>query len=113
MAVVEFLGGLAEVPHVAVDVLGIPVVGVLGDLIVDVGGVAHDDRGDSHDVAPLVEHFDLDAFRDAFALAFVHPARPGSQREVGVVDDVHEVGGIDRGGVVAAVTWVDDGRLRA
>ena len=109
LAVLVLVGVLAEVPDVAVLVLGVPVVRVLGELAVDVHGVAHDGRGDALDHAGLVEHLHLDPLGLAVLLALVHPPHAGREGQVRVVDHVHEVGRIELGRVAAAVAGVDDG----
>src|SRR4029450_3533586 len=58
LAVLVVLGVLAHVPDVAVAVLGVPVVGVLGDLVVHAHGVAHHHDRDPHDDLLLVGHLD-------------------------------------------------------
>ena len=91
-------GVLAEVPDVAVEVLGVPVVGVLDEHPVDGDGVADDDGASMPiDLAGLVEDDDLDVLDLAVGLALVDPARARRERQVRVVDDGDEVRRVDVG----------------
>ena len=60
-------------------------------------------------IAGLVQHVDLDPLGLLVVLPLVHPRRARREREVGVVDDVDEVGGVELRRVAAAVARVDDG----
>src|SRR3954462_7091094 len=53
-APVEFGGLLPEVPDVAIDVLGVPVEGVLSDAVVENEGVLDDHRAYAADYSPAL-----------------------------------------------------------
>src|SRR5215470_2529611 len=84
--VVEGSGGLAEVPDVAVLVLGVPVVGVLVELAVAEHGVVHDHRRDAQDRFGVTGDLGKVAFGSVLGVAVVGGARAGREREVRVVD---------------------------
>ena len=107
LAALEAGAVLAEIPHVAVDVLGIPVVRVLDDDAVERHGVAHDDGGDALDVPAILEHLDHGLLGSLVGGAPVHPTGPWREREVRIVDGLDEVRRIERRRVVAAVARVD------
>jgi hypothetical protein len=99
LAVLQLPGVLAQVPHVALGVLRVPVVGGLDHLAVLGGDVADDPGLDPHDRRGPVRDGDLDA--PAAACLAVDPAAAGPHRPPGVVDHGGELGRVQVGRLAA------------
>src|SRR4051794_11090547 len=92
---IELSGVFAEIPDVALDVLGIPVGGVLGELPVLEGEVAHHRAGDAQDLFGLVGDEHLVDGGCPVLHPLVEEGGARLEREVRVGDLADEIGGVD------------------
>src|SRR5262249_48919815 len=95
LPVLELLGVLPEVPHVALLVLRLPVAGILGELAVEEHLIPYDRHRHAQDLLGLVgvpDRVDLDALR---RLAAVPQEGSRLARQVGIGNLGDEVGWIE------------------
>ena len=85
---------LAEIPHAAFLVLGVPVEGILHQLLINSDpGPEHGAR-DAYNPLGAVGNTDFDVLEAFCVLPLVDERGAGFQRDVLVVDPIDEVGGI-------------------